>query len=111
MTKAEEASLLAYPVKMGLFYEPDHHYEADKNMASRIKFQEGYEQAEKDLALTWEDVLKISELLKDVRYEFRNAGSYDDIPWYTGDGKSEYEEVLKRFNNQRNGRSNSQEMS
>jgi hypothetical protein len=61
----------------------------------------GYEQAEKDNELTWEDMLKISELLEDVRYEFRNAGSYDDIPWYTGDGKSKYEEVLKRFNEQR----------
>lgn len=45
--RAEEAALKAYPEKMGMFHEADIHYEADLNKAARIKYIEGYEQAEK----------------------------------------------------------------
>lgn len=56
--RAEEAGLRAYPEKMWMFYEADIHYEAALNKAARIKFIEGYEQAEKDyikLAQLWVD--------------------------------------------------------
>ena len=46
--RADEAALKAYPEKMGMFHEADIHYEADLNKAARIKYIEGYEQAEKD---------------------------------------------------------------
>lgn len=52
LTRAEEAGLKAYPVDMGIFHEPDIHYKADLNLAPRLKFIEGYEQAEKDLGIT-----------------------------------------------------------
>ena len=46
--RAEDAALRAYPEKMGMFHEADIHYEADLNKAARIKYIEGYNQAEKD---------------------------------------------------------------
>ena len=65
-------------------------------------WEQGYRAAEKDNVLTWQDISRIKDLLKDVNYEARHAGCYDDIPWYKGTFRSEYEEVLKRFNKQRN---------
>lgn len=56
ISRAEEAALEAYPKKMGMFHEPDIHYEADLNKAARIKYIEGYEQAEKETierAISW----------------------------------------------------------
>ncbi len=62
----------------------------------------GYEQAEKDLALTWEDVMRIVEIadmlmpfdavdIKDLEQEFQSEEGY-------------YKEVvLKRFNTTKNG--------
>ena len=52
---------------------------------------EGYEQAEKDLALTWEDMEKISDLL--VSCYFLWFRPKKDIM-----EQSFYEEVLRRFN-------------
>lgn len=49
MNKAEERALEAYPVRMGMFYEADIHYEADLNNAARIKYVEGYKQAMSDV--------------------------------------------------------------
>lgn len=65
----------------------------------------GYEQAEKDLALTWEDVKQIEDLCMEVTTLFASVGRNKVIlepPFY--------EEVLKRFNKQRNGRCNLQKM-
>ena len=52
-------------------------------------YNDGYEQAEKELALTWEDMRKIHEICEDV--------------WEPNveDEKPIYEEVLRRFNEQR----------
>ena len=47
---------------------------------------EGYHQAEKDLALTWEDIVEIDKLLIDLGMMF----PVKSTPDY-------YEEVLKRF--------------
>ena len=57
--------------------------------ATADAFLDGYHQAEKDLALTWEDMRKIHEICEDV--------------WEPNveDEKPIYEEVLRRFNEQR----------
>lgn len=57
---------------------------------------DGYEQAEKDLALTWEDVKKIEDLCMEVATLFASIGRNKVIlepPFY--------EEVARRFNEQR----------
>lgn len=87
--RAEEAALRAYPEKMGMFYEADIHYRADLNKAARIKYIEGYEQAEKDLALTWEDVKAIFKIADNYESELNR-------PKYL---TQDYcQEILNRFN-------------
>lgn len=85
MTKAEQAALEAYP-----------HYTAE-NLNDVIKarkfFAKGYELAEKDLALTWEDIKKISRIL-DIMVDDDLKG---EIPKEWGE-EEYYEEVLRRFN-------------
>ena len=53
----------------------------------------GYEQAEKDLALTLKQVVKLDNIIMNMVGEGYNDG-YKTRPFY--------EEVLKRFNEQRN---------
>lgn len=84
MTKAKEAALKAYPDKemngiAMLFGE------------QRRLFQEGYEQAEKDLALTWEDIKAIIT----IGDSMLTGTAWDVIDW--PDEQKYYEEVLKRF--------------
>ena len=55
-------------------------------------YNNGYEQAEKDLALTWEDVNLIDSILIDMQDE--GVERYGGLRQY-------YEEALKRFNEQR----------
>ena len=59
-------------------------------------FVAGYKEAEEDLALTWEDVKKIEDLCMEVATLFASVGRNKVIlepPFY--------EEVLRRFNEQR----------
>lgn len=92
MTKAEEAALKAYPVNMtplnyqDLIEQFGGKTEIDVNTYPRRQFQEGYEQAEKDLALTWEDVRRIVIISEDVFEEGNNLSEQEF-----------YEEVLTRF--------------
>lgn len=72
MIKAEERALEAYP----------HDY------PERTGFRKGYEQAEKELELTWEDMVIIHSICADVYDSHR----------YEWDSKQIYEEVLRRFN-------------
>lgn len=58
--------------------------------------QRGYEQAEKDLALTWEDIKKIDSLSMEVTTLFVSIGRNKDIL-----ERPYYEEVARRFNEQR----------
>ena len=52
----------------------------------------GYKDAEKDLALTWQDIAKIDDMLREVE----NCVATSDLPTM---GREEYySEVLKRFN-------------
>ena len=56
----------------------------------RDGFIKGYEQAEKDLALTWEDTSAIVEIAMDIIGEGKIHGE-----------QNIYTEVLKRFNERR----------
>ena len=97
MTKAEESALRAYPYPdFNAFRDTETAIRANSEMANCRKYYiEGYEQAEKDLALTWEDMKKIDCIFRDVATEHTigkfNPANYQE--WYT--------EALKRFNEQR----------
>lgn len=97
MDKAEKRALEAYPIeicgyvtecRVGAKPEPQ-----DWNEERRKCFQEGYEVAEKDLELTWEDMKTIIEL-------DGNVGECDD---FHGSQKY-YEKVLEIFNEKKYGK-------
>ena len=83
MSKAVEKAYKAYPLT------EDNHLNHERN-AKRVGFQQGYEQAEKDLELTWEDINDIKLLTDQVECDYEEI----DKKLYT---KDFYEEVLKRF--------------
>lgn len=59
--------------------------------------QKGYEQAEKDLALTWEDMKQIAMISVELsRKRFENFYVHQTIS-----DEEHFSEVLKRFNEQR----------
>lgn len=76
ISKAEELAMQSYP-NMTFPFTP-----LDLNAYRREAFILGHEQAEKDLALTWEDIALIDDLLCQVSSMFKEE-------YYT--------EVLKRF--------------
>jgi hypothetical protein len=86
---AERKALEAYPMEL----HPnilDSRYQTDINARPRKAFIEGYEQAEKDLELTWEDIKTIEQIITTSDwYDFEINGKL----W----SKEFYEEVLKRF--------------
>ena len=86
MSKAEDKAKIAYQ-----FWDI-----SPNNYREYKGFVKGYEQAEKDLALTWEDVKRIVEIADslmpyvcvkqgDLEHNFQTEENY-------------YREVLKRFN-------------
>ena len=92
--RSEEAAQKAYPELLsGSIFGP---LPVDLNKASREKYQEGYEQAEKDLALTIEDI----ELLHTFLYAIKNNkhGCFT----FTRLSNEQYEEVLRRFREMKN---------
>ena len=91
ITKAEQAALEKYPYQRAIHF-PDGLQEFDRNSVSRTLFQEGYEAAEKDLALTIEDL----ELLHTFLYAVKNnkSGCFT----FTRLSDEQYQEVLRRFN-------------
>lgn len=74
MTKAEKRALEKYPANKTVF---------DKYEKQRYAFICGYIQAEKDLALTVEDIEKIDNLLWDLSSKWSdkndNAGYFQDV--------------------------------
>lgn len=88
MGKAEERALEAFPLKI----DGDSRGSYDLNLVKRIIYQQGYEQAEKDLELTWEDMMIIHKCIKDVM----NYHLYKMMEGVEGQ-KTVYKEVLKRF--------------
>ena len=77
----------------------------DTRQSVRTVFQKGYEQAEKDLALTWEDAYKIVSLAEEVKNDFcDNPNMFSTLkPITVNEFKKAFnEEVLRRFNEWRN---------
>lgn len=98
--RAEQKALEAYPdtytkyrkegdpegVKSGICTIPDTHD------LERISFVNGYEQAEKDLVLTWEDIKCIDEIMSAI------ITSVDAIDLASWNDEKYYTEILNRFN-------------
>ena len=75
MSKAEELSQNRYPT-----------------WAEKYAFIDGYEQAEKDLKLSWKDIEQILDIINNIIGENFNANDYG-VPA----DKEFYQEVLKRY--------------
>ena len=91
MSIAEEKAFEAYPP---VWKKSKSGYECDINIERRIGYTIGYHQAEKDLALTWEDIKLICEIEDRYWNEEFDENSKRTTQEY-------YEEVLRRFNEQR----------
>lgn len=97
---AEEKALEAYPVVIEHLHYLDWieanggKAELDINAMPRIYFNQGYEKAEEDLALTWEDMKLIHEISEDF-WEPKWCDDKDKE-------KAGYEKVLRKFNKRRN---------
>ncbi len=89
MSKAEERALEKFPVDKN-----DTLFMRQATEKLQDIFALGYEQAEKDLALTWEDMKLIHEISEDF-WEPKWCDDKDKE-------KAGYEEVLRRFNKRRN---------
>ena len=91
--RAEEAAIKAYPIGTrdndGIVNDIGH------PQWIRDYFIEGYEQAEKDLALTWEDIGFVHSCLEDI---FKEIAKRQHDEWTVQDI---YKEALRRFNEQR----------
>ena len=88
MSKAEDLAEKAYPQEMDGYCE--------NNAAMRVGFKIGYHQAEKDMELSWEDMMLIHKYIKDAM-NFKLYRMLDGI-----EGQKEvYQEVLRRFTEQR----------
>lgn len=94
--RAEEAALKAYPVNMtplnyqDLIEQFGGKTEIDVNTYPRCQFQEGYEAAEKDLALTWEDMRKIIRIDEEMMDDPEAHPEWmEEQPFY--------EEMLRRY--------------
>lgn len=81
MSKAEESALEKYPKKIEWVGNQWDGAPFDVNSESRVTYEEGYHQAEKDLKLNWEDIKIINKLLNQC-IDYSNP----------------YQEVLNRFN-------------
>lgn len=92
MSKAEKRALEAYPIESHEMY--------DDLYRQRNAYVKGYQQAEKDLELTWEDARKIFALCADILYNERNI----HYPINPEDQEEFYQEVLKRFKEERSKR-------
>lgn len=75
--------------------------ESDFNSDRRFGCKIGYEQAEKDLMLTWEDAYKIVSLAEEVKNDFCDNPNMFSIlkPITVNEFKKVFnEEILRRFN-------------
>lgn len=87
MKRAEERALEVYPIRI----DPTA-CDCDLNETARGIYHFGYEQADKDLALTWEDIAKIDALILEANNEFAVDYSKEISR------EQFYTEVLNRFN-------------
>lgn len=93
--RAEELAKQLYPDPKLENYDDILVYRADRDNAimGRVNVVRVYEQAEKDLALTWEDIKEIQRLLDVVWSEQDITAPIDE--------DTIYKEALKRFNEAR----------
>lgn len=91
MSKAEERALEKYPKKIEQVGNQWEGAPFDVNSESRVAYKQGYHQAEKDLALTIEDVENIDNLLWELSSEWSDKN----------DNAGYFQEVLNRFNKQK----------
>ena len=91
MSKAEEKSLITYPKKIEWVGNQWDGAPFDVNSEKRFYYQQGYQQAEKDLELGWEDIKEIC--VQSVLVEIDLGRLVSDERHYT--------EVLKRFKAQK----------
>jgi len=95
--RAEIAALKAFPPK---FTSPKRYAKrvqsekVDTHATIRRFYQEVYEQAEKDLALTWEDMKQIHHIAEHLK-EYLDT---DIIVPFGANQEAFYTEVLRRFN-------------
>lgn len=89
MTRAEEAALKAYP-------KSDFSGVETRRKGQRKCFIQGYEQAEKDLALTWQDV-SILVTIYEVGIDNGDYRRYNDAEWM----KEYSQDILRKFNEMR----------
>ena len=90
MSKAEERALEAYPKDIKEYVDVKGVKSVvDNNCWQRTIFLKGYQQAEKDLALTLVDIKKICLIAREVHKYY---GFWSDIV---------YQDVLNRFNEQK----------
>ena len=87
MSKAEEKSLIAYPQKIQWVGNQWDGAPFDVNSESRVAYKQGYEQAENDLELTVDDIMKLDALLIEM--------------WNRPSNEDKYQEVLKQFKAQK----------
>lgn len=93
MTRAEERALEFYPMK-DYNKEPNYIHSCDSKMLDEVYrqvFMLGYEQAEKDLALSIDDIEKIHTFL----YAIKN--NKHGVFTFTRLSDEQYKEVLRRF--------------
>ena len=90
MSRAKEEALKVYP--------PQNIAANYDTIDRRDAFEYGYLKAKKDLELTWEDIEKIVDLYDDVYCNFSIDGKGGKT-----NTEEHYQEVLKRFNNQKGG--------
>ena len=102
MTKAEQAALKAYPdettqiVYQELIEAFGGKTEVDFNLIPRLAFQQGYEQALKELALSIDDIEKIHTFLYAVKNNKQGVFTFTRL------SDEQYKEVLQRFINIKN---------
>ena len=106
MTKAEEAANKRYPIhpfsvtpqegEHGEILNFDEWLEdfriGIQSFSANGGFQQGYEQAEKDLELTWQDIEIIDKILGDVGRQYVDTGF--PSAW---NSEEFFQEVLRRF--------------
>jgi len=75
MSKAEEAAMKAYPVKEE-WVGNQYGYLADVNATARKKYQEGYEQAEKDVIAMVKKYLEMGHRCMEQSLKYDDESSY-----------------------------------
>ena len=100
--RAEIAALNAFPPK---FTSPKRYAKRvqsekiDTHATIRGFYQEGYEQAEKDIALTWEDIAKIITIYEEG-IDNGDYRRYNEAEWM----KEYSQDILRKFNEMKDGK-------